>query len=439
MKKGATGKMSRASAAIDVPPKADERALAQHTAMLLAAIIHADGTVNGDEVALARQACEEFGIPLELLDAALGSAMADPMESFAATLMRVEHPADRERLASILFEIASVDEKLDDREVRMLRAMQQAWGVSVSFLNKPIEWDDDQLRVIEADRSARLLVSAGPGMGKTAVACSRVAHLIEFDDVADTNVWLVSFTRSAIAELKGRIGDFAEDPSNVFAVKISTIDSQALKIRYGFSPEEVEKLFGGFETGIDAAAELIDARIDDFRDIFGDLEHLIVDEAQDITGGRARFLLKLIDLLPKECGITVFHDPAQAIYDYAAGEELFRFTDGLAALLGEDLQRRSLKKIYRTDEAPLLKLYEDLRLDILGNADVGADSFQSKTDLVKSAAVSQGKGFNHDALDGYDDALVLFRKRMEVAQASAFMAGDGHRHRLRMGRPTHGA
>ncbi len=432
MKKGATGKMSRASAAIDVPPKADERALAQHTAMLLAAIIHADGTVNGDEVALARQACEEFGIPLELLDAALGSAMADPMESFVATLMRVEHPADRERLASILFEIASVDEKLDDREVRMLRAMQQVWGVSVSFLNKPIEWDDDQLRVIEADRSARLLVSAGPGMGKTAVACSRVAHLVEFDDVADTNVWLVSFTRSAIAELKGRIGDFAEDPSNVFAVKISTIDSQAWKIRYGFSPEEVEKLFGGFETGIDAATELIDARMDDFRDIFGDLEHLIVDEAQDITGGRARFLLKLIDLLPKDCGITVFHDPAQAIYDYAAGEELFRFTDGLAALLGEDLQRRSLKKIYRTDEAPLLKLYEDLRLDILGNADVGADSFQSKTDLVKSAAVSQGKGFDHDALDGYDDALVLFRKRMEVAQASAFMAGDGHRHRLRM-------
>jgi hypothetical protein len=259
-----------------------------------------------------------------------------------------------------------------------------------------------------------------------------VAHLIENGDVADANVWLVSFTRSAIAELKGRIGDFAEDPSNVFALKISTIDSQAWKIRYGFSPEEVERLFGGFETGIDAAAELIDARMDDFRDIFGDLEHLIVDEAQDITGARARFLLKLIDLLPKDCGITVFHDPAQAIYDYAAGEELFRFTDGLSAMLGEDLQRRSLKKIYRTDEAPLLKLYEDLRLDILGNADIGANSFQSKTELVKSTAVSQGKGFDHAALDGYDEALVLFRRRVEVAQASAFMARDGHRHRLRM-------
>jgi len=424
--------MSGTSVAVEAMPKADERVLSEHAAMLLAALIHADGTVDSDEVAIARQACEEFAVPLELLDDALRTAMHDPMESFTATLLQVEHPADRERLASILFEIASVDEKLDDREIRMLRAMQQAWGVTVSFLNKPIKWDEDQLRIIEADRSARLLVSAGPGMGKTAVACSRVSHLIEYESVADSNVWLVSFTRSAIAELKGRIGDFAEDPSNVTAVKISTIDSQAWKIRYGFSPEEVEKLFGGFETGINAAAELMDERLEDFQEIFGDLEHLIVDEAQDITGDRARFLLKLIDLLPHGCGITVFHDPAQAIYDYAGGEELFRFTDGLVSLLGDELQHQSLKKIYRTDEAPLLKLYEDLRLDILGNADVGTDSFRAKTDLVRSAAVSQGKGFDHDALNGYDDALVLFRKRMEVVQASAFMANSGHRHRLRM-------
>lgn len=427
------GKVSGLTVAGIAPAPAPEHVVAGHAATLLAALVLADGTIDPDELALARKACEEFSVPLELLDTALGEVSGDPMGAFAATLLQVDHPADRERLASILFEIASVDEKLDDREVRLLEAMQQSWGVSVAFLNKPIEWDEDQLAVIGAKRSDKLLISAGPGMGKTAVACSRVAHLVEADDVADSNIWLVSFTRSAIAELKGRIGDFAEDPSNVFAVKISTIDSQAWKIRYGFSPEQVEKLFGGFETGIDAAIDLIDERIDDFQDIFGDLEHLIIDEAQDITGGRARFLLKLIGLLPAGCGVTVFHDPAQAIYDYAAkGEELFRFCDGLKAQLGPALREGSLKKIYRTDEAPLLKLYEDLRLDILGNADVGSEEFKSKAELVKAAAVSQSKGFDQASLDGYDEALVLFRKRIEVAQASAFMAGDGHPHRLRM-------
>jgi uncharacterized tellurite resistance protein B-like protein len=410
------------------------RASAQNVAVLLACLIAADGDIDPDELAIAHKACKSFGFPPAVLDAALAESPADPMARFAEALLGIGHPAEREQLASFMFEIASVDERLDQRETTLLEAMRQAWGVSVAFLNRPIEWDADQIQVIEAGRSARILVSAGPGMGKTAVACSRVANLVDRQNVADTNIWLVSFTRSAIAELKGRIGDFAEDPSNVSAVKISTIDSQAWKIRYGFSPEQAEALFGGFETGIDNAITLIEERIDDFREAFGDLEHLIIDEAQDITGGRARFLLKLIEILPPRCGVTVFHDPAQAIYDYAAaGDALFRFTDGLSELLGAGLQERSLKKIYRTNEPALLKLYEDLRLDILGNADQSSENFKAKAELVKQAAVSvRDKGFDQNALAGYDDALVLFRKRIEVAQASSFMASDGIPHRLRM-------
>ncbi|MBO9695902.1 MAG: AAA family ATPase [Sphingopyxis sp.] len=413
---------------------ASERDFAENAGLLLASLILADGTLNENEVLLARKACDEFGIPGDIFDRMLGIASADPPGSFAKALLRIESPPDRERLASILFEIASVDENLDRREAQLLEAMRRNWGVAVAFFNKPIEWDADQERIIEAPGSRRMLVSAGPGMGKTAVACSRVAHLVEKQDVSDGNIWLVSFTRAAIAELKGRIGDFAEDPGNVFAVKISTIDSQAWKIRYGFSPEEVERLFGGFETGIDAALSLIDARSDDFEDIFGALEHIIIDEAQDITGERARFLLRLIELLPKSCGITVFHDPAQAIYDYAADDEApFRFTDALRTLLGSTLHDESLKRIYRTEERSLLKLYEDLRLDILGNSDTGSEAFKAKAAMVKDAAKSVQKGnFDGDALKGYDDALVLFRKRIEVSQASAFMASSGIAHRLRM-------
>ncbi|RWC04223.1 MAG: ATP-dependent helicase [Mesorhizobium sp.] len=346
----------------------------------------------------------------------------------------ITSPTDREAVAGLLFEIASVDERMDKREAELLGAMRNVWGVTVSFLNRPIVWDEDQQLVIEAKPNDYILVSAGPGMGKTAVACSRVAYLVDEEDVADGNIWLVSFTRAAIAEIKARIGDFAEDPSNVFAVKISTIDSQAWKIRYGFSAEVADKLFGGFDTGINTAIDLMDEREDDFRDAFGDLEHLIIDEAQDITGPRARFLLKLIELLPPSCGLTVFHDPAQAIYDYAESEaDRLRFTDALREVLGSKLQGYSLKRIYRTNEPALLKLYEDLRLDILGNADVSPADFKAKADMVRSAAgPQQGKQFDHSALAGYDDALVLFRRRIEVAQASAFMASKGKAHRLRM-------
>jgi hypothetical protein len=392
-----------------------------------------DGIRDPSELAIAHRACEKFGIRSQDLKVALHEVSSDPGKHFREAVEEITEADQREELASILFEIASADEVLDRREAELLQVIKDAWGVSVSFLNRAIEWDEDQQLVIEAPCSDRLLVSAGPGMGKTSVACSRVAYLIEKEDVSDTNIWLVSFTRTAIAEVKSRIAYFAEDLDNVFAVKISTIDSQAWKVRYGFSPEEAAKLFGGFETGIVAAMELMDERAEDIRDAFSNLEHLIVDEAQDITGERARFLLKFIQMLPPDCGLTVFHDPAQAIYDYGEDGDPFRFTNGLKEALGTSLQEYSLKQIYRTQDPSLLKLYEDLRLDILGNADVSPDDFKSRAALVKSAATSLGgKQFNQNEVAGYDDALVLFRRKMEVAQASSFMAREGHPHRLRM-------
>lgn len=399
---------------------------------LIAGIIAADGIVDPVELAIAYQAGARFGLTPEAIEAALKCGAPDLRAGFAETLLKVGQE-DREATASLLFELASADERLDRREAELLQAMKEAWGVTVSFLNRPITWDEDQQLVIEARRNDKILVAAGPGMGKTSVACARVAYLIDEEYVADNNIWLVSFTRAAITEIKGRIADFAEDPSNAFAVKISTIDSQAWKIRYGFSPEEVERLFGGFETGIAAATELLSERAEEMQDAFCDLEHLIVDEAQDIIGDRARFLLALIKLLPESCGITVFHDPAQAIYDHDDGGAPFRFTDGLKELLGDALQDFALRRIYRTDEPALLRLYEDLRLDILGNADCTAGDFKARADLVRQAARKVGTGgFDQTELSGYDDALVLFRKRIEVAQASSFMAGDGLAHRLRM-------
>ncbi|MGN6268463.1 MAG: UvrD-helicase domain-containing protein [Sphingomonas sp.] len=405
----------------------------------MAHMIGVDGVIDEAELAVVHQSLARFDIDAEQLRSALEPTTKTTREEFLSALDEV--PAEhREAVASLMFEVASADERMDRREAELLDAMREAWGVTVAFLNKPIEWDEEQQLVIEADPSDKLLVSAGPGMGKTSVACSRVAYLVDRENVTDSNIWLVSFTRAAITEVKARISDFAEDPDNVFAVKISTIDSQAWKIRYGFSPEQVSDLFGGFETGISRAIEVMEERAEDFRDTFYDIEHVIVDEAQDITGERARFLLAFIALLQPSCGLTVFHDPAQAIYDYAEDEESpLRFTDGLKEMLGDRLEEHALKRIYRTEEPALLRLYEDLRLDILGNADTTPEDFKARAELVRRAAVSTGgKQFDQTELAGYDDALVLFRRKIEVAQASAFMARDGLPHRLRMsGLPRH--
>ncbi len=42
-----------------------------------------------------------------------------------------------------------------------------------------------------------MIVYAGPGMGKTAVACARVSELID-QNVEAGNIWMLSFTRTAV-------------------------------------------------------------------------------------------------------------------------------------------------------------------------------------------------------------------------------------------------
>lgn len=74
-----------------------------------------------------------------------------------------------------------------------------------------VKWDDSQHGAIEAPQGARLLVCAGPGTSKTAVACMRVAHLIASDGLDPGAIWLVSFTRTAIVEIRDRIAGHLED------------------------------------------------------------------------------------------------------------------------------------------------------------------------------------------------------------------------------------
>ena len=66
--------------------------------------------------------------------------------------------------------------------------------------------DLDQKAVIGAPATDRLLVEAGPGSGKTWVAINRVVHLIE-EGVSPTRIWLLSFTRAAVEELRKRVGE----------------------------------------------------------------------------------------------------------------------------------------------------------------------------------------------------------------------------------------
>jgi hypothetical protein len=91
-------------------------------------------------------------------------------------------------------------------------------------------WSKQQQEVIEAPVRGRLLVDAGPGTGKTATACARIAWLIANGGVDASEIWLFSFTRTAVHELRNRISSYLVDPGAVASLKIATVEHHSVGV-----------------------------------------------------------------------------------------------------------------------------------------------------------------------------------------------------------------
>jgi superfamily I DNA/RNA helicase len=156
--------------------------------------------------------------------------------------------------------------------------------------------DSAQETVICADPSARLVVEAGPGTGKTAVACARVGFLIR-NGIEPTNILLISFTRTAVREMRDRIAGYLADPRDAAAIRISTIDSFSWRFWTGFLRDEIEDPFAGYEQTIDQARRMLQQRHPDLVEYLAPLRQVLVDEAQDLTGARLN-LVQELNLMP---------------------------------------------------------------------------------------------------------------------------------------------
>jgi len=305
------------------------------------------------------------------------------------------------------------------------------------------DWDLDQLEVIMEEPTSWQLVVAGPGAGKSAVACQRIAFLID-GGMSPTRILLVSFTRTAVAELRDRIVLYAVAGERARTVRISTLDSHAWSLRTGFDDDSTSKSLGdgSYDLSIARAVELFRSKQPDLFDFMSRLEHLIIDEAQDVMGIRAELVLELLTSLPGTCGVTILADPAQAIYGFTTdSDDQESPQESLLSLLEEkcprELTRRELKNIHRVKDENLMGLFLRTRQEVeqaaaakghvsrvqqvireASGEDYGTASHSSIADLLKESAV--------------DSMLVLFRTRADVLIASSYCSNAAIEHRLRM-------
>ncbi len=169
------------------------------------------------------------------------------------------------------------------------------------------ELDESQSAAVEIDPDSRQIVIAGPGSGKTEVLSALIERMTDEMGVEPIHGMLViSFSNAAVHAAEKRLRAHGASP-----VAAQTMDSLAAELLRDLATEDYEEL--DFDGRIAAATRLLGS---DGWERIADLEHLLVDEVQDVVGVRADFLIAIIDALPPEAGFTLLGDPAQGIYDF---------------------------------------------------------------------------------------------------------------------------
>lgn len=307
-----------------------------------------------------------------------------------------------------------------------------------SISSGEIEWDSAQRAIVELDSNLNSLVEAGPGTGKTAVACARVANLVEDHNIESSNIMLISFTRTAVGEIRERIEAFASNPIELAGLNILTLDSFTWQVVRGITDDSTENMLQSYEGNLKKFIELIDSKNDDLMDYLDEIEHIILDEGQDLVGLRAELTLKLINSVPEHCGVTVFADSAQAIYGFTndhnglSDEEKQSLAQKIRANTNGKYKHFALEAIYRTDDVKLKKLFTAGRKRLLESETSSVANWKRFKDAIENYAHKRIEEFDPTELKSHNDTLILFRTRSEVLQQSSELWKTGVPHKLRM-------
>lgn len=305
------------------------------------------------------------------------------------------------------------------------------------------DWDLEQLEVILEAPTSWQLVIAGPGAGKSAVACQRVAYLVD-EAVSASRILLVSFTRTAVAELRDRIVSYAVAGAAARSVRISTIDAHAWSLRAGFDDEPLPKLTGdsSYDLNIERTIEFFRNQHPGLVEFMSRLEHLVIDEAQDVMGPRADLVIEMLKALSRTCGVTILADPAQAIYGFTTdgrdgNTPEHSLLERLPSECPHPLLQRTLKNIHRVKDIALVDLFLCTRKEI----ELADNSHGHITRVQQTIRETCGNDFGAASFENLADflsrphggsMLVLFRRRADVLFASSYCSQAGVEHRLRM-------
>jgi len=276
----------------------------------------------------------------------------------------------------------------------------------------------EQRPIIEAGPNERLLVTAGPGTGKTFVLIARLAYLIEHHGIAPgSGVLVLSFSRAAVSEIRRRAEALGGD---LAYATVQTFDSFATRLVSEIDPE-TDFTGKSYDDRIAMAVALIE-KSEAAQAEIGQYQHIFVDEIQDLVGVRSELVKRV--LTNARGGFTLLGDPAQGIFNFQATGDERRV--GAAALyewlryrFDGNLTDTSLKTNHRVmSEAAKAGLFAGALLNA-PNPDYAQILFDLKTALMRAehlGTVAQALPFLRTFESG--QTAILCRTNGQVLQIS---------------------
>lgn len=341
---------------------------------------------------------------------------------------------DRKRfhLINRISQITDADGEYHPSEAEVLNILHKRWDVDIALSSAKHTWTASQNKIISSSSSERILVDAPPGAGKTAIISARIDHLINTQDVNPSNIWLISFTRTAVREMRDRINLYSSDYPH--GLRIATLDSAVFSMNFSLQSNDIE-IFDNYDINIDSFIQLLGENNDDLLDFIDGLDHLIIDEAQDLVGNRKNLCVSLINCLQNNCGVTILGDEYQQIYGAWSNDNLKGDTTSLQQIIEQqpdtnNFQRQELSQIHRTDSPELLSLIEDLRLDLAVYDKSAKEDFDRRKQLLQERMGDVCREDMAKSVAG--NCLILFRSRAAVLTSAVRLNILGRPFRLRI-------
>jgi len=261
-----------------------------------------------------------------------------------------------------------------------------------------------QETVVQAPVEARILVNAGPGTGKTWTLIERVIHLVQSGTEPET-IQVLCFSRAAVDVVRKRMAEAVASgrvEPIINLVDIRTFDSFASQLLYWVKDSDYKEIGKNYRIealNYEERIERFNAVLQEQPGLIEQCEHLIVDEVQDLVLNRAEMVLKMIRLLPENCGVTLFGDACQAIYDYQvnAGMGSDGFYEAIENL--HQFSYYSFDRNYR--QTTRLQAYcKDYRTAILtGNTDACNNKLSELRELLPDYNTENLQQFEEDSFD----------------------------------------